>query len=274
MPITLMMIQLFDYNDCRKYLKAAIEQATESGYGVQSKLARALGCQASHISKVLGGSAQLSLEQADLVNEFFDHTPEQSDYFIFLVEHDRASTTRLKTHFRRHLDRLREQHVNMKERFKVKDHLSEQDQARFYSHWYFGAIHAALSIESLRTSEAVARHFHIPKKRVLEVLRFFEETGMAVKTGDQYLQAMNKTHLGKDSYLISKHHANWRMQAVRSIENNLETDLHYSAITTLSKEDMFRIKANLVRAVEEANAVIRDSKEEIICGFCLDFFQV
>src|SRR4051812_23465834 len=118
------MAQVFDFENYRAYL----QEALNAKHGSQTRFAKALSCQPAHISKVLSGDAQLSLEQADLANEFLSHSPDQSDYFLLLVEYDRAGTARLKKHFLRHLSRAREAYLNMKRRFEVRDHLSENDK--------------------------------------------------------------------------------------------------------------------------------------------------
>jgi hypothetical protein len=75
--------------------------------------------------------------------------------------------------------------------------------------------------------------------------------------------------------MISKHHINWRLQAIRSLERkDMDGVLHYSSVVTISKKDVIEIKSLLVKAIESSKAIVRDSKEEELHSLCLDFFKV
>lgn len=87
-----------------------------------------------------------------------------------------------------------------------------------------------------------------------------------------------RIHLGNDSSLISKHHTNWRIQAIRSLDREDRTqqneDLHYSSVVSLSAADVLKIKAMLVETIESFNATVAPSKEELVQCLALDFFKV
>ncbi len=81
-------------------------------------------------------------------------------------------------------------------------------------------------------------------------------------------------HLGSDSPLIVKHHTNWRLQAVRSHEKYRKKNLNYSSVTTLSETDAAEIRELLAKTIEKSKKIIRESPDEKIYSFCLDFFEI
>ena len=83
---------LFEYSDYKLYLSDKIDGMPKHGRGERSKLAEALRCHLAYVSQVLKGEAQLSLEQADIINQYFDHSPDEADFFLLLVQAARAGT--------------------------------------------------------------------------------------------------------------------------------------------------------------------------------------
>ena len=80
-------------------------------------------------------------------------------------------------------------------------------------------------------------------------------------------------HLGNDSALISKHHTNWRLQALRSMDHETKDDLHYSSAITISHKDAVKIKAMLVDSLENIRKVVHPSFAEDLYIFNMDFFR-
>lgn len=88
------MLSIYDFRDYKSYLQ---ERSAEKGLrsGFKSDLARASGCNSAYISSVLGGKAQLSLEQAERVCPFLGLGKDEAHYFLLLVQKSRAGTAPL-----------------------------------------------------------------------------------------------------------------------------------------------------------------------------------
>lgn len=267
---------IFDYGDYKSYLSEVIGSKPRRGRGVRIALARALGAPVSHVSQVLGGKSHLSLEQAEGVNAFLGHTDEEAEFFLLLIQLTRAGTPALRKRLEIQLGRLREKRLVLKDRLGIQAKLSADQQATFYSSWVYGAVHVMLSIEKFQTKEAVSRHLGISLKRINEVIEFLESVGLAVRDDQgKYGIGTTRIHLGSDSPLISKFHTNWRMKAIQSLEKeDAEKDLHYSSAITIAEADVLRIHAKLVDYIQEIKAIVRDSKEEGVHCFSLDFFRI
>lgn len=266
---------LFQFLDYRAYLMAWISAQPNRGRGVRTALARAMGSPVSHISQVLSEVSHFTPEQAEEVNVFLGHSSEEAEFFLLLLHLERAGTPRLRQRLQSRIEEIRQRRLILRERLAVKDKVSEQDQARFYSSWHYAAIHILLTIERYQTKDSIARYLGLSIRRTSEVLEFLVSLGLASESAGCFKVGTAHIHLGNESPMISKHHVNWRLQAIRALdrEDSMKS-LHYSSVVSISRADVTKIKTLLVKAIESAKAVIRDSKEEELHSFCLDLFPV
>ncbi len=263
---------LFEYRDYKEYLNSALTIRGVAGRGERTRLAEFIGCHTGYISQVLRGGAHLSLEQAEAVTRFFGHNQNQAKYFLSLVQFNRAGTESLRSIFEKNLNELTEKQYELKQRLGVKKSLSPEDQSRFYSSWHYGAIHVLVSLPSCHTERGISAYLGIPIEKVSEVLQFLTEVGLVVLKDEQYQIGTTHIHLERESPMIAKHHTNWRLQAIQSLDNSQSKDLHYSSVITASHNDSVRIREILVRAIEEVRATVRGSKDEACYAYSVDFF--
>ncbi len=73
---------VFEFRNYRAYILHRISQMPKGGRGVRIALAKAVSSPVSHISQVLNGLTHLSLEQAELMNKFWGHNEEETDFFF------------------------------------------------------------------------------------------------------------------------------------------------------------------------------------------------
>jgi len=264
---------IYDYDDYKNYLFARAG-GKGSRNGIRTGLALAAACNTAYISQVLYGSTHLSLEQAEKINAFLSHSEEESHYFLLLVEHARAGTAGLKKHFELQINRIKEQRLNIQKRLGIKKMLSPADQAKYYSVWYFAAIHVALSMPAMNRPEAIASYLDLPVKKVRKVLEFLISVGLAIENSGSYSIGQAHLHLGNDAECIVRHHTNWRLKALETIPDESAEAVHYASAVTLSKKDVFRIKDLLVENIKQVNQVVEQSKEETLFCYVADFFPL
>lgn len=265
---------IYDFRDYKGYLKYWIAQKPGKGRGLQTQMAQIMGCQTGYVSQVLNTGANFSLEQVESLNQFMVHTYEEGHFLILLVELARAGTASLKKRFQTEVDKILSQRLILKDRVDIKKSLEPIDQATYYSSWYYAAIHVAISIPGLRNRASLKNYLCLSEETISEALTFLTSVGLIEKKGDQYTQGITRLFLGKDSPMIKKHHTNWRTRAIHSLDVALDKNLHFSTVVSLSKEDLLVVKEKLVKAIEEARSIIRESKEETVCCFNLDFFDL
>jgi uncharacterized protein (TIGR02147 family) len=265
---------IFAHSSYREYLNAKFSLLPKRGHGIRNKLATALRCEPSYVSRVLQGGAHFSLEQADLTNIFLGHSDEESTYFLLLVQRERAGTETLRKRFERDLEEIRRKRLILKHRFRSENEISEKDQFIYFSQWLNAAVHVALTIPSLQEKEALSQHFGLPVSKIAQILDFLVSLGLAEEVQSKYVTGNARLHLGNDSPLIAKNHIDWRLQSIRSLEKDEGPGLHYSSVVSVAEKDFERLKAKLVLAIEEFKTEVRNSPPEKLCGFTMDLFDV
>lgn len=265
---------VFDFDDYKAYLKYLRDHSALGGRGFQAKLANISGCQTAYVSQILNGNAHFSLEQAYAVNKLLMHTKAEARFFILLIQSSRAGNAELRNHFREIMEEELNKHLNLRERFQVKNVLSYEDKMTYYSEWYYAAVHILMTIPSAGTPEKMAEYLNLPLTKVRGIIKFLISSGLAKEERGKYVSGNNRIHIGKDSSLLSKHHINWRMKAIQSFDQGDENSLNYTSIVSLSKQDLLKLKSKWVREIESFNSIVRDSKEETLACLNLDFFKL
>lgn len=270
------MTDLFLTTDYRAYLNDWISAQPKGGRGLISALAKTARCQPAYFSRVLLGKAQLSAEQAYAIQKPLKHTPEEVSYFLLLVEWDRAGDAELKSYLRAKIEAAQRQRADLQTRFKEAKALTREHQATYYSSAHYAAIHACISVPGLQTVEALEAFLKLPRERLLMVLGFLRESGLAIEEKGRWRVGLDRLHLGRDESLIRQHHTHWRMEALKSLDRGhgaqSEDDLHYSAVVSLSRADAAKLKEHWIRALEEFSRVVAPSREETVRALVIDFF--
>ncbi len=272
------MPDVFLSPDYRAYLKSWISNQPNRGRGSVSTLARAARCQPAYFSRVLSEKAQLSPEQGFAIQKVLGHSIEETQFFMLLLDWDRAGDSALKHFYANKIEREREARTDLRKRFKDAPTLSREHQVTYYGSAHYVAIHTCISISSLQTVDAVAKFLNIPRERTLEVLNFLAETGLAIEEKGRWRIGQNRLHLGRNSDLIRNHHSNWRIEAIKSLDRGKGAQggesLHYSAVVTLSQADVVRLKEHFIRSLEEFSQIVAASPEETARAITLDFFSL
>ena len=269
-----MSVSVFDYMDYKAYLSDWINARPGRGRGERSRIAQQALCHAAYISQVLQGEAHFSLEQGALLNEYLAHDLEEENFFLLLLQLGRAGNEKLRAHFLRAVRQVQEKRLVLKNRLSFQKSLSPEHHAVFYSAWYFVAIHVLLTIPGFRDRPSIARHLGLPLEKVSEALSFLVECGLAKEEKGQFIVGPVSVHLGEDSKMLAKHHSNWRLRAIQSLDHPGPNELHYSSVASVAEKDLPKIRAIFVRAIEEARAIIKPSAEEKLICYSLDLFGI
>jgi uncharacterized protein (TIGR02147 family) len=264
--------QIYDFTDYKAYVQNWIEESPSKGRGLKLKIAEFLGCQTAFVSQVLNGAPNFSLEQAVKLNSFFHHGKDEGKFFLLLIQLGRAGSHELENFFKDQIADVLSSRTDLKNRIDTNKGLSKIDQQIYYSSWLYAAVHILISIKEFQTAEAIKKELNVPAYKISEVLEFLVAKGLVSWQSDHYEMGVTRIHLSKDSPQIQRHHTNWRMQAIRAIDINEPTDLHFSTVVSMSRADIPVVKEILIKAIEDCRKVIRDSKEEKIQSLCIDLF--
>jgi uncharacterized protein (TIGR02147 family) len=268
-------VSVFDFMDYKAYIQAWIATRPSRGRGEKGRIADAISCHSTYISQVLQGSAHLSLEQASSLNDYIGHNLQESRFFLLLLNRERAGNRSLKRHFELQIQEILEARTALRNRVEVKRTLDEKDQTTYYSSWIYAAVHMLVSMPDFQSKEALANQLQVPPQKISEVLSFLISAGLVQESGGR-MRAGNATiHLGDNSPLISKHHTNWRLKAIQSMDIPHLHDLHYSSVGTINEKDLPKIRSILVKAIEEIRSVVKASApEDTLFCYDLDLFKV
>lgn len=269
-----MVKEIFSFTCYREFIKCKIYMGERARRGELSALAKIIPCQNSYLSRVMSGESDLSLEQADNVGNYFGLSSDENTYFLTLVQYARAGSQSLRTHFKRLITEAQEERLNLQKRVGVRQTLSKVDQVTYYSLWYYAAVHVMTGIPHLQTKSSIARELNLPLNRVSEILEFLVSTGLVIKESEErYMTGQGQIHLKKNSQMILRHHANWRSQAVRSMENDLEGGIHYSVLLNASKKDTEILRGMIAKFIEDFMKVVHPSQDEEMNCLIIDFFN-
>ncbi len=269
-----MEISIFEYQDYKKYLRDLIRKSPLWRRGGRLKLAEAMGCGAGYVTQVLNKDANLSLEQAEKLCRVIGLSSNEVNYFLLLVNSARAGSAQLRNIFREQIDRIISQRVNLKDKIKPEEILSQESQAVYYSSWQYAAIHMLCTIPSFEMREAISERLAVPKEKISEILDFLESVGLIERSKGQTSVTSKRIFVDKDSVFNYRHHVNFRQLAMSNLDKFDKTDFHYSGAHSLSLQDSAKIIEIIRESIFKSRQLIKDSPEEDLFGFNIDFFKL
>lgn len=187
---------------------------------------------------------------------------------------NKAGTKKLRDFTLRKIKEIRETRVLVSNRIKGNEELNEVTQAKYYSRWYYAAIHVLVTIPGKKSKDSIASYLGLEMATVNEAIEFLESCGLIILTKSGYDTGKTKVFLKGDSPFIVQHHQNWRLSAMDNIIRPRKENLHFSSVYTLSEKDFVKIREKLLENIQEVWRVVQPSKEEKLCALNLDFFEL
>ncbi len=248
------------------------EQSHTRGY--QSRLAEAAGVHTSYISRVLKEQVHLTPDQAALLCAFWKYNSDETDYFLTLVHHARASSKELKTVLKRQVMELKKKHDDMTHRYVDAQIIQNSNQELYYSAWYYSAIHFLVMIPNYQTVEAVARRLQLPEPHVISTLNTLKTLGLVTQDGKKWKTNASNIHMSNSSLWASVYHSSYRQRTAFKIHERTESDMHYTGLHPMSEKDFLEVKALLQDTMEKVRSVALPSPEEELYCISLDWFKM
>lgn len=259
---------LFAMSDYRFYVRI---WAQSRGRGEFRRIAISIGMHTTLVSQVFSGKKRLTEEQASNLCAYMGLNSLEADYFLKLVQLERAGTERLKNTYRRHLQQIRNQASEIRSRVPESKELGEQDRAIFYSSWQYSLIRLLTSVEQYQTPEKISRHLKISLSRVQEILGFLTSRGLCVVKNGRYNRTSQNTHIEAQSPLAIRHHQNWRTKCLEMQEHLSTNDLVFTAPVSLSKGDFDKVRGVFLNAISEISKIVENSPPEDVAYLGIDW---
>ena len=265
---------IYSYNDYCAFLRDLEGSKDQRTRGFWTQIAKATGCQTSYVSRILAKGAHFSQEQTLRLCDYLLFQSEETEYFICLVESQKASSPELKSFYKKKLDTIREKNLTIKDRVKPSVTMSAEALATFYSQWYYLAIHVLLLNPKFRSATTIATALGLSLTTVEKTLRFLLDQDLVKTKNGELVPGEVDTHLGHASPFVKQHHSNWRIAAIESIRGEEDRNLHYSAVSSLSEEAVRVLREKFVSLIEDYVKTIKPTRDETLYAFNLDFFKL
>jgi uncharacterized protein (TIGR02147 family) len=266
---------ILNYSDYREFIKAYIAQLPKKGRGEIGKMAKHMNVSSTLFSQALAGDKQLSQEQCYKLSEYLGLTALEADYFLCLLQVDRAGTKELKDYYIKKSTLIKSEGFKLSNRVIAKKNLSEEEKSVFYSSALFSAIrlYTSTSIEGKGLDEITSR-FDLSRSKTISFLQFLNDAGLIVEENGKYKMGPQSTHLESTSRHLHKHHANWRLRSTQYSEDLSDSELMYTAPVSISKRDFDVLREQMVEFIKKFLKQVHDSPAEEVACFNLDWFWI
>lgn len=266
---------IFTFTSYKKYLSNVIKRNSKIR-GLYKILSEAANCQRSYLSQVMrqDGKIQLTPDQALGISRFLLHSAKERDYFLLLVDYERAASKELKELLQNKISFTQKELqdlTNLLERPKEDDH---EMLIKFYSTWMYSYIHILTSISEYQSVEAIAKKSNLSVESALNILIELEDIGLVFRESGLWKHSGRQLHLDSQSALICNNHNNWRQQAILDAQLKQTIDaVHFSGVYSISKSDYAHIKTQILECLKAVNTKALSSGAEEVIVFCCDLFR-
>ncbi len=265
-------VDLFQEIDYRLYIENKLK-TDDFGRGGKSKLAVHLNCQPSFISQVLKGVNTLSLEQAFKMNSFFKHTDFEQNYFMTLVESDKAGTQDLKKYFLKKIEDIREQAKLIQNRITYEE-ISESDTLEYYNNWNHVRIHHLSNIPKYRNITELKKKINLSEDEFQKCLGFLLDKKLLAKNDNDELQmGFKKLYIKKESPLVHFAHLKARLENINNLKKVGPEALNFGANLTISNKNYGIFRNKLVQVLEELYTLVEQEEPERMCSVVIDLMD-
>ena len=246
----------------------------EANRGQMTKAAEALNCQRSYLSRVVSEELQLTPDHAFNLARFWRLKDDERDYFLALVDFERAGDPDFKTFVKLKITTLKKKYESVQERTERTSLSVDAHQATYFSSWIWSAIHFLTSIPQYQTPEKLAERVGIRVDSLLPYLTMLESQGFVERRRDKWIYLAGEFHAPKDSPLVSFLHQNWRTRAVLNSQNAKADGVHFTQVQTLSLDDYQKIKDLLMNFISESSRIAGPSRPEECIAVTCDLFRI
>ncbi|MGZ3699053.1 MAG: TIGR02147 family protein [Bdellovibrionota bacterium] len=269
-------MKVFDFENYKEYVVKVIKTMPKRGYGQYRKIALHLGVNSVVVSQIFKGSRELTAEQALSLSEYLGFTTLERDYFLLLVQLDRAGTHQLKKLLLGKLQELREKSKDLKTRLEQDQQMTEEAKALFYSNWYYSATRLLSSVPGFDSIDAIAERLEIPRSTIKAVVEFLVQHGLCIEREGRLQMGPSRTHLESSSPFLSRNHINWRLKGIENMEPQNPDHLFYSGPMSISLSAGQKIRSELVNLIEGVTKTVVDDPKSPSGLSCLniDWFQL
>ena len=264
-------MSIFQHQSYREYIKKKVaDGASERGY--QSRLAAEAGCHRSYFSQVLSGTCDLTLDQAARLADYWGLNEKETEYFVLLVNHEKAGSAQLQKIVKRRMNELKQSSVPDFVLNKSAHVMPVELEVKYYSQWYYGVVNLMIATTKYQTPVAVSQRLNLPLRVVEEAISTLETMGFIRRERNRWRLVHREVFLNESSIMQKLMHTNWRQRAIQGIQNHDPTYFCVSQLFSISEKDIPELEKLVAECYQKMHALVEKSGEEEVVVFNCDLF--
>jgi uncharacterized protein (TIGR02147 family) len=267
------MTPIFEFNSYRMYLQSWIEKQGDKAFGIKGRMARHMGISSSLFSQIMKEEKELTMDQASDLIDFLGLNELESDFFGLLVESSRAGNPRYRNRINMKMEKLKNEAKKISKRVQRSSELTDIQRAIFYSSWIYSGILNLIAVPQITSACTLATHLKVDEAQVRRALQFLIEHGLCKDEGGRLVYGPASTHVDADSPFVNKHHQNWRIKALQTMESKNPSHLFFTAPMSLSAQARDEIRANILQFIQSTMAIVGPSPSEKVACLNIDWFD-
>ena len=161
----------------------------------------------------------------------------------------------------------------LQNRLPADRQLTNDEKMQFYSSWMYSAVRILSALPEVGNAKAISQKSNIPLALTNEVIDFLLEKNLCVQKNNRITYGPHRTHVGKDSPFVIKHHQNWRLKGFQSLELRRDEDLFFTQPLAMSVEAAEKIRLMLPGIIEQILAISGPSESEVVRCFNMDWYD-
>lgn len=264
-------MNIFHYKHYKELLSDYIKNNNHRGLITQ--LAQICGCDRTYISQVLNGKADLLPDHIVKMCEHWDLDEKESEYFLYLLLKDRATTLASQKIFETKLKKLRDDALELTQKIQNKkdfDEVEEKYKTLYYSNWLYPLVHTLTSIDDFQSVESLAKKTGVVEGQIILILKTLQEMNLVIKKNNKYIHSGRNIYLTRDSAQIYSLHLQARLESVR--RSYEKKDVHFTNIFAVSENDVDLLRDQILNLIEQHRNSVHASGSEVVGVFVCDFF--
>lgn len=268
-------MNIFEFDNYREFLRSYIHHLPQHGRGELSKIADVLRISRTMLSQIMSGVRELSLDQAHELSLYLQLTELESDYFDLLVQVERTTTQKYKSHLKKKVSKFKENALNLSKRVPHEKELTDVEKSLFYSTWLYSAIHLATTLkdEGL-TAEEISSRFGLDRVKTIGILDFLVRAQLCVEEKGKYKIGVRSTFVPFSSPHVLKHHSNWRIKALQKSDQLSKEEMMFTSQISLAKKDFSLVREKLAQFIKDVEKIVSSSDPDDLANLNIDWFWI
>ena len=248
------MHEIFSFNSYKKYISSKLVR------GEAKKFAHYINCQPSFLSRVLKEEINLSLEQGILVNEYFQHSLAETEFFMCMLHYARAGSKKLEEYYSKQMALMNSERERLQKKLNTSHEVSSAFKMEYYSSAFYALAHILASVPHLNQIEEIAKILKISVREAKAILSDLVRFGLLKQ----------KIHARKDEIYSTLHNRNMRSWILGQMQKNNPLNYHFTNVIGLSIKDFNQIINLLSNTTQRIDEIVAPSTEECAAVICID----